>query len=154
MNHHWLIITRLFTSGTRDSNQAAQSPENLQKTARPQTSGEWQQLEIRLVYTQRRKIMCLFTCRSGSGGFLHRERLLLRHLPEVLQHSRQRWDLLLHRHLPGWAKSEPVNLFVISFPKICRLITLKMLCNKYSKRARVLLFSDLELLHKQEKVWA
>ena len=38
----------------------------------------------------------------GSRGVLHWEWFLLWYLPEVLQHSRQRWDLLLHRHFLGW----------------------------------------------------
>ena len=55
---------------------------------------------------------------QGSGGVLYWERLLLWHLPEVLQHSRQRRNLLLHRHVPGWDNSEPICPRVSSAPKI------------------------------------
>lgn len=38
---------------------------------------------------------------SGAGGVLYRKRLLLGHLSEVLQDQRQKWPLLLHRHVSG-----------------------------------------------------
>lgn len=38
----------------------------------------------------------------GSRGVLYWEWFLLRHLPEVLQHSRQRRGLLLHCYFPRW----------------------------------------------------
>lgn len=40
----------------------------------------------------------------GSRGVLYWEWFLLRHLPEVLQHSRQRRGLLLHRHFLRWGR--------------------------------------------------
>lgn len=111
----WTTVTSFAVSGACDSNQTSPSQEDLQKTTRSQASGEsgWLFSDGGMINP---KPTSVHVCAPlpGSGGLLHRERLLLWHLPEVLQHSWQRWNLLLHRHLPRWENSrilqEPENL--------------------------------------------
>lgn len=111
-----VVLLRCVIAATRDSDQTSGRQENLQTAAWPQTDGEFSRWDI-LTMTSMWAWVCMCVCvcwPSGTGGVLHWEWFLLRHLPEVLHHSRQRWRLLLHGHFFRSDPSEAtLALFVL-----------------------------------------
>lgn len=75
----------------------------------------------------------------GSRGVLYWEWFLLRHLPEVLQHSRQRRGLLLHRHFPRWGGRPLLTVIKIKPKTFMRNLIWNTLNNSTSKVLEYLL---------------